>query len=92
MNELQLMALQKEIEKQLKEQEAELMKELTNGCEETDSTEVVCAKMISNSIAIATRISASAVFSILIDVGFAEPYSDDELRRKNLSIIKQQNI
>ncbi len=87
MNALQIMTLQETIEKQLKEQVNDLIKEIAIGCERTDSTEVVCGKMIANAVVI----SIGAVFDILIDAGLVEPYSDDELRRKRLSIVKQQN-
>ena len=88
MNELQIKTLQKEIEKKLKEQADELTKEIAVGCKETDSTEVVCGKMIANSIAISARISLGAVLDILIKAGIVEPYSDNELRKKSLSIVK----
>ncbi len=91
MNALQIMTLQETIEKQLKEQVNDLIKEIAIGCERTNSTEVVCGKMIANAVVISTRISIGAVFDILIDAGLVEPYSDDELRRKRLSIVKQQN-
>ena len=91
MNALQVITLQKEIEKQLREQTDDLVKEIAAGCEETDSTEVVCGKMIANSIAISTRISIEAVLNILIEAGIVEPCSDNELRRKNLSIVKGRN-
>lgn len=90
MNGLQLAEIQKEIEKQLKEQRHELIEEISRGCEHTDSTEVVCGKMIANAIAISTRISASMLFDLLIDVGIVKPCSDDELRKRNFSIIKQE--
>lgn len=57
----------------------------------TDSTEVVCGKMVANAVAISVRISLGAVLDILIDAGLVEPYSDDELRRRKLSIVRQQN-
>lgn len=88
MDELQLMVLQKDIEKKLKEQADDLMKEIFAGCEETDSTEVACGKMIANSIAISARISLGAALDILIKAGIVEHYSEEELRRKNLSIVK----
>lgn len=88
MSGLQLMEIQKEIEKQLEEQKDKLMEELARGCEHTDSTEVVCGKMIANAIAIVTRISAGMLFDVLIDVGIVEPYSDDELRRRSFGIVK----
>ena len=91
MTELQAIALQKGIEKQLKEQTDDLIKELAVGCEETDSTEVVCAKMIANAVAVSSRISMGAILDILIEAGIVEPYSDNELRRKNMSIVKQQD-
>jgi hypothetical protein len=91
MNALQVITLQKEIEEQLKEQADDLEKEIAVGCKETDSTEVICGKMIANAIAISTRISLGAVLDILIEAGIVSPYSDNELRRKNLSIVKQQN-
>ena len=91
MTELQVIELQKWIEAQLKEQADDLAKELAVGCEETDSTEVVCGKMIANAIAISSRISMGAILDILIKAEIVEPYSDNELRRKNLSIVKQQN-
>ena len=88
MNALRAKVLQKEIEEQLKEQVDDLVKEIAAGCKETDSMEVVCAKMIANAIAISARISMGAIFDILIEAGIAEPYSDDELRKKSLSIVK----
>lgn len=75
----------------LKEQTDELVKEIAVGCEESDSTEVVCGKMIANAIAISTRISLEAVLNILTEAGIVEPCSDRELRRKILSTVKQQN-
>ncbi len=92
LNELQLIALQKEIERQLKERNREIMEEITIGCEHTDSTEVICGKMIVNAIAISARISAGMLFDILIDAGIAEPRSDSELRRQNLSIVKRKDV
>ena len=88
LNELQIKALQNEIEKQLREQSDELVKEIAAGCEETDSTEVVCGKMIANAVAISTNIWRGAVLDILINVGVVEPYSDDETRKRNLLIVK----
>lgn len=88
LNELQIKALQNEIEKQLREQSDELVKEIAAGCEETDSTEVVCGKMIANAVAISTNICLGAVLDILINVGVVEPYSDDEIRKRNLLIVK----
>lgn len=88
MNELQLIALQKDIEKKLREQADDLLKEIATGCKETDSTEVVCGKMIANSIAISARISLGAVLDILIKAGIVEHYSEEELRRKSLSVVK----
>ena len=64
------------------------MKEIAAGCEETDSTEVVCGKMIANAVAISTNICLGAVLDILINVGVVEPYSDDEIRKRNLLIVK----
>ena len=88
LNELQIKALQNEIEKQLREQSDELVKEIAAGCEETDSTGVVCGKMIANAVAISTNICLGAVLDILINVGVVEPYSDDEIRKRNLLIVK----
>jgi hypothetical protein len=47
--------------------------------------------MVANAVAISVRISLGAVLDILIDAGLVEPYSDDELRRRKLSIVRQQN-
>lgn len=91
MDALQIIALQEIIENQLREQAGDLTKEIAAGCESTDSTEVVCGKMIANAIAISVRISIGMVLDMLIDAGLAEALSDDVLRRKRLSIVKQQN-
>lgn len=91
MDALQIIALQESIEKQLREQRDDLVKEITAGCERTDSTEVVCGKMVANAIAISVGISIGAVLDILIDAGLVKSFSDDELRRKRLSIVKRQN-
>lgn len=91
MDALQIIALQEMIENQLREQAGALTKEIAAGCESTDSTEVVCGKMIANAIAISVRISIGMVLDMLIDAGLAEALSDDVLRRKRLSIVKQQN-
>ena len=68
-----------------------ILQKIAAGCEMTDSTEVVCGKMVANAVAISVRISLGAVLDILIDAGLVEPYSDDELRRRKLSIVRQQN-
>lgn len=91
MGTLQIMALQEKIRKQLQEQSDDLAKEIHVGCEATDSTETLCGKMVANAITISVRISIGAVLDILIDAGLIEPYSDDEIRRKKLSIVRQNN-
>ena len=88
MNALQAITLQKEIEEQLKERKDDLVEEIVAGCEESDSIEVVCEKMIVNAIVISARISAGVLLDMLIDAGIAEPRSDNELRKKSLSIVK----
>lgn len=91
MDRLQLMVLQKDIEKKLKEQADDLLEEIAAGCEGTDSTEVACGKMVANSIAISARISLGAVLDILIKAGIVEHYSEEELRKKNLSVVRRPN-
>ncbi|EOS23545.1 hypothetical protein C806_03051 [Lachnospiraceae bacterium 3-1] len=91
LSELQVRALQGEIEKQLREQADDFAKEIAVGCEETDSTEVVCGKMIANAVAISTGICLGAVLDALINAGVVEPYSDDELRRRNFLSIKRKD-
>lgn len=85
------MELQENIEKQLEEQKDDLIEEIARGCEHTDSTEVVCGKMIANAIVISTRVSAGMLFDILVDLGIAEPYSDNDLRKRKMSVLKGQD-
>ena len=46
MDALQIIALKETIENQLREQTDDFAKEIAAGCEMTDSTEVVCGKMV----------------------------------------------
>lgn len=89
MDALQIIALKETIENQLREQTDDLVKEIAAGCERTDRTEVVCGKMVANAIAISVSLSLEAVLGILTDAGLVKPCSEDELRRKRLSVVRR---
>lgn len=89
MDALQIIALKETIENQLREQTDDLVKKIAAGCETTDSTEVVCGKMVANAIAISVSLSLEVVLDILTDAGLVKPCSEDELRRKRLSVVRR---
>ena len=88
MTTLQATALEKEIDKQIKEKEDKLMEEILRGCEDTDSTEVLCAKMIRNAIGISIKLSVGTTLDMLINLGIVEPHDEEQLRRNIMSIAK----
>ena len=88
MDALQATALEKEIDRQIKEKENELMEEILKGCEDTDSTEALCAKMIRNAILISIKLSVGTNLDILINLGIVEPHDEEQLRKNIMSIVK----
>ncbi|MDE6748126.1 MAG: hypothetical protein K2K21_03555 [Lachnospiraceae bacterium] len=88
MTTLQATALEKEIDKQIEEKENEFMKEILRGCEDTDSTEVLCAKMIRNAIGISIKLSVGTTLDMLINFGIVEPHDEEQLRKNIISVVK----
>lgn len=80
-NELRRSVIQREIDKQLHEQLAELQGDLMRGCEEKDSYEDIYSKMIVNSVVISVKITATMIMEALFDTGVWEPRPDDEMRK-----------
>lgn len=88
---LQKAAIEKEVRRQLYEQQEELAKAVVQGIEETDSMYNICAKMVVNGIEIAARITAVMAAEMLYAVGACEPRDDDELRRELFSVVREKD-
>lgn len=84
---MQATALEKEIDRQLKEKEDELIKEIASGCDGLDNTEVLY-KMILNATVVSIKVSAGMALDMLIGLGLVTPADDEQLRKKILSIVK----
>ncbi len=87
MNVLQATVLEKEIDRQLKEKEGELLKEVASGCDGLDSTEVLY-KMILNATVVSIKVSVGITLDMMIELGLVAPASEEQLRKKILSIVK----
>lgn len=91
MDELRAIILGQTIDERLRERKDDLQEELFKDCKETDSAEVVYSKMILNGISIATKIAAGMALDMLLKAGVLESLSEDDLRRKILSVVKPDN-
>ncbi|WP_300788889.1 hypothetical protein [uncultured Acetatifactor sp.] len=86
--ELRRTVIAREIERQLASKPVELMEDICQGLDEADSLEVKCAKMVRNGIVISINIAADLAIGMMVELGIAEPKSEDELRRSIMSVIK----
>lgn len=71
-------------------QEGWLMDNIFSGCKETDSTEKIYSMMVVNSIMTSVKIAADMTISFLIKAGISEPKSEDELRKRLMSVVRQE--
>ena len=90
MNEVQKMAMEKEIDEQFAERMGWIKEELSKGCMDTDSTEKVYAQMIVNGINIATKLSAALALDFLDEAGVIELRSEDEIREGIFSVVERE--
>lgn len=89
MNDLQKMALEKAIDEQFAERMDWINEAIFNGCLDTDSAEKIYTQMIVNGINIATKMAVALAFDLLEEVGVWVPYSEDEIRKRIFSIVKE---
>ena len=88
MDALRATVLEKEIDKQLKEKEKELIEEILRECEDTDSADILYVKMIRNAIGISIKVSVGIILDMLIELGIAGPHDEKQLRKNILSVVK----
>ncbi len=81
--------IEREVDRQLEGQKDKLEECIFRGCEESDSWEEVCAKMVLNGITVGTKLAAQMAIDILIGSGVCKPKTDDELR-KELFLVAQK--
>lgn len=79
--------IEKEVDKQIAEQEEDLIADITQGIKETDSLEMACAQMVRNGFVIATKVCAVMAAKMLFDAGVWEPKPDNELVKSLLTVV-----
>lgn len=88
--ELRRMAIHREVDERLNEQEKELKEAILQGCREMNSLEEICARMVLNGVVISAKIVADMAINMLIDYGLVLPASDDELRKSLFSVVEKK--
>ena len=79
--------IEKEVDRQIAEQEKDLVEAITQGIKETDNLEMACAQMVRNGFVIAAKVCAVMAARMLFDAGVWEPKSDRELRKSLLTVV-----
>lgn len=87
-SELWRAAIGHEVDRQIASQEDQLMEDVMQGLDGTESLEETCAKIVRNGILISIKLAADMVLGILVEAGLGEPKSDDELRRQIMNVVK----
>lgn len=88
MDGLRAVALEAEINKQLKERAGVIEEIITRGCKDTDRLENLFVKMMYNAIELSVGISTGLVIDMLIERGLADPLDEEQLRKNILSVMK----
>lgn len=88
MDVLRATALEKEINRQIRERSYEITEAIIEGCEEADSAEAVYGKMVANAVAVSVKMSIGTILDILIDLGIVESHDEEQLRKNILSVVK----
>lgn len=79
-----------EVDRWFSMNEGWLMDNIFSGCKKTDSAEKIYSMMVVNSIVTSVKIAADLAISFLIKAGISEPKSEDELRKRLMSVVKQE--
>lgn len=86
MDDLKRMAIAQEIDRQIYEQREELQEAILRGCDDKDTLEETCTKMVMNGVCFSARLAAEMAIGILLESGLFTPRSDDELRKSIFSV------
>ena len=88
MDALRITALEKEIDGLLRERREDIVKEITRGCEEADSEQLIYAHMLVNAISFSIKVSTGLILDMLIEHGIVQPHDEEQLRKNILSVVK----
>lgn len=90
MDDLIRTVIAQEVGRQLDRQKEELQKALFIGCDDKDTLEKICSKMVMNGVYFSTKLAAEIAIGILLEDG-AVPRSEEELRRGLFSVCGEKD-